>query len=144
MQIFALLKRAEHEVIIIESMLFSFSLFAEIEAKEACDWLRAAGFPQYVQLFKGKYEAVSFIFRRRRTARRVSAEMIQEMISGGDLLFHLSCFARQTAGSPSTSSGRSAITTSWMRMPSTRCAGNRQLLLFPNVKLLTSLCCLDL
>uniref|UniRef100_A0A3B4YQE4 Si:dkeyp-23e4.3 n=1 Tax=Seriola lalandi dorsalis TaxID=1841481 RepID=A0A3B4YQE4_SERLL len=33
-------------------MLFSFSLFTEIEAKEACDWLRAAGFPQYVQLFK--------------------------------------------------------------------------------------------
>uniref|UniRef100_A0A3B3U6P9 Si:dkeyp-23e4.3 n=1 Tax=Poecilia latipinna TaxID=48699 RepID=A0A3B3U6P9_9TELE len=27
-------------------------VFAEIEAKEACDWLRAAGFPQYVQLFK--------------------------------------------------------------------------------------------
>uniref|UniRef100_A0A673J2L3 StAR-related lipid transfer protein 13-like n=1 Tax=Sinocyclocheilus rhinocerous TaxID=307959 RepID=A0A673J2L3_9TELE len=25
---------------------------AEIEAKEACDWLRAAGFPQYVQLFE--------------------------------------------------------------------------------------------
>ncbi|XP_051963188.1 stAR-related lipid transfer protein 13-like isoform X2 [Xyrauchen texanus] len=25
---------------------------AEIEAKEACDWLRAAGFPQYAQLFK--------------------------------------------------------------------------------------------
>ncbi|XP_071025552.1 rho GTPase-activating protein 7-like isoform X1 [Oncorhynchus clarkii lewisi] len=24
----------------------------EIEAKEACDWLRAAGFPQYVQLYK--------------------------------------------------------------------------------------------
>lgn len=32
-------------------------MFAEIEAKEACDWLRAAGFPQYVQLFKGKHEA---------------------------------------------------------------------------------------
>ncbi|NXN21692.1 RHG07 protein, partial [Nycticryphes semicollaris] len=27
-------------------------LIAEIEAKEACDWLRAAGFPQYVQLFE--------------------------------------------------------------------------------------------
>ncbi|KAI3373895.1 hypothetical protein L3Q82_022464, partial [Scortum barcoo] len=27
-------------------------LRTEIEAKEACDWLRAAGFPQYVQLFK--------------------------------------------------------------------------------------------
>nr|XP_040037896.1 rho GTPase-activating protein 7 isoform X2 [Gasterosteus aculeatus aculeatus] len=25
---------------------------SEIEAKEACDWLQAAGFPQYVQLFK--------------------------------------------------------------------------------------------
>ncbi|KAA8586498.1 hypothetical protein FQN60_000334 [Etheostoma spectabile] len=33
-------------------MLFLFLLFAEIEAKEACDWLQAAGFPQYVQLFK--------------------------------------------------------------------------------------------
>ncbi|NWU52533.1 RHG07 protein, partial [Dromas ardeola] len=27
-------------------------LFAEIEAREACDWLRAAGFPQYAQLFE--------------------------------------------------------------------------------------------
>uniref|UniRef100_A0A5G2QAM2 Uncharacterized protein n=1 Tax=Sus scrofa TaxID=9823 RepID=A0A5G2QAM2_PIG len=25
---------------------------AEIEAKEACDWLRAAGFPQYAQLYE--------------------------------------------------------------------------------------------
>lgn len=28
-------------------------LIAEIEAREACDWLRAAGFPQYAQLFEG-------------------------------------------------------------------------------------------
>ncbi|NXP12280.1 RHG07 protein, partial [Thinocorus orbignyianus] len=27
-------------------------LVAEIEAREACDWLRAAGFPQYAQLFE--------------------------------------------------------------------------------------------
>ncbi|XP_076025122.1 rho GTPase-activating protein 7 isoform X2 [Genypterus blacodes] len=27
-------------------------LITKIEAREACDWLRAAGFPQYVQLFK--------------------------------------------------------------------------------------------
>uniref|UniRef100_A0A673LLR6 StAR-related lipid transfer (START) domain containing 13a n=1 Tax=Sinocyclocheilus rhinocerous TaxID=307959 RepID=A0A673LLR6_9TELE len=27
-------------------------LFSEIEAKEACDWLRAAGFPQYAQLYE--------------------------------------------------------------------------------------------
>lgn len=26
---------------------------SEIEAKEACDWLRAAGFPQYAQLYEG-------------------------------------------------------------------------------------------
>uniref|UniRef100_A0A8C6PBM1 StAR related lipid transfer domain containing 13b n=1 Tax=Nothobranchius furzeri TaxID=105023 RepID=A0A8C6PBM1_NOTFU len=30
---------------------------AEIEAKEACDWLRAAGFPQYAQLFEGNKSA---------------------------------------------------------------------------------------
>lgn len=28
-------------------------LFTEIEAKEACDWLKAAGFPQYAQLYEG-------------------------------------------------------------------------------------------
>ncbi len=32
---------------------FFFFCFAEIEAKEACDWLRAAGFPQYAQLYEG-------------------------------------------------------------------------------------------
>uniref|UniRef100_A0A673C9Q5 StAR-related lipid transfer protein 13 n=1 Tax=Sphaeramia orbicularis TaxID=375764 RepID=A0A673C9Q5_9TELE len=31
---------------------FSSSCVSEIEAKEACDWLRAAGFPQYAQLFE--------------------------------------------------------------------------------------------
>lgn len=31
----------------------TFSCVSEIEAKEACDWLRAAGFPQYAQLFEG-------------------------------------------------------------------------------------------
>ena len=57
MQIFDLLKQLKHEMI-IQSFAFSFSMFAEIETKEACDWLRAAGFPQYVQLFKGKHEGV--------------------------------------------------------------------------------------
>ncbi|ELK09286.1 StAR-related lipid transfer protein 13 [Pteropus alecto] len=33
-------------------MTFSFLYFSEIEAKEACDWLRAAGFPQYAQLYE--------------------------------------------------------------------------------------------
>uniref|UniRef100_A0AAY5EQU2 StAR-related lipid transfer (START) domain containing 13a n=1 Tax=Electrophorus electricus TaxID=8005 RepID=A0AAY5EQU2_ELEEL len=27
----------------------------QIEAKEACDWLKAAGFPQYAQLYEGKW-----------------------------------------------------------------------------------------
>jgi hypothetical protein len=28
---------------------------AEIEAAEACKWLRAAGFPQYAQMYEGEY-----------------------------------------------------------------------------------------
>lgn len=35
-------------------MHFPFLYFSEIEAKEACDWLRAAGFPQYAQLYEGR------------------------------------------------------------------------------------------
>jgi hypothetical protein len=31
-------------------------LSLEIEAKEACDWLRVTGFPQYAQLYEGKPE----------------------------------------------------------------------------------------
>lgn len=29
--------------------------FTEIEAVEACKWLRAAGFPQYAQMYEGEY-----------------------------------------------------------------------------------------
>uniref|UniRef100_A0A3B3T6G3 SAM domain-containing protein n=1 Tax=Paramormyrops kingsleyae TaxID=1676925 RepID=A0A3B3T6G3_9TELE len=32
--------------------LATFCFFLEIEAKEACDWLRAAGFPQYAHLYE--------------------------------------------------------------------------------------------
>lgn len=35
-------------------VFFLFFSSAEIEAKEACTWLRAAGFPQYAQLYEGK------------------------------------------------------------------------------------------
>lgn len=30
-----------------------FCCVSEIEALEACQWLRAAGFPQYAQMFEG-------------------------------------------------------------------------------------------
>jgi hypothetical protein len=30
------------------------SSFIEIEAAEACKWLRATGFPQYAQMYEGK------------------------------------------------------------------------------------------
>lgn len=33
------------------------SIFPEIEAAEACKWLRAAGFPQYAQMYEGKQYA---------------------------------------------------------------------------------------
>lgn len=36
-----------------------FVLLAEIEAIEACKWLRAAGFPQYAQMYEGKYDAAT-------------------------------------------------------------------------------------
>ncbi|XP_065143394.1 rho GTPase-activating protein 7 isoform X2 [Paramisgurnus dabryanus] len=36
-------------------------LITKIEAKEACDWLHAAGFPQYAQLFTGKYLFLTFL-----------------------------------------------------------------------------------
>jgi hypothetical protein len=29
-------------------------MLSEIEAQEACKWLRAAGFPQYAQMYEGK------------------------------------------------------------------------------------------
>lgn len=31
---------------------------SELEAKEACEWLRAAGFPQYAQLYEGNPELI--------------------------------------------------------------------------------------
>lgn len=42
----------------IHGMIFlangEFFSVAEIEAQEACKWLRAAGFPQYAQMYEGK------------------------------------------------------------------------------------------
>lgn len=38
--------------------LFLSLLLAEIEAVEACKWLRAAGFPQYAQMYEGKLHAL--------------------------------------------------------------------------------------
>ena len=36
------------------NFFFIFYFFSEIEAVEACKWLRAAGFPQYAQMYEGK------------------------------------------------------------------------------------------
>lgn len=38
-----------------------FFLSLEIEAKEACDWLRVTGFPQYAQLYEGKARMPSYL-----------------------------------------------------------------------------------
>lgn len=43
---------------------FPLLYFSEIEAKEACDWLRAAGFPQYAQLYEGKLGFSSLFIKR--------------------------------------------------------------------------------
>ena len=34
----------------------------EIEARDACYWLLAAGFPQYVQLYEGKPDDSKFFY----------------------------------------------------------------------------------
>lgn len=39
---------------ILLTLLSFFWSVLEIEAKEACDWLRATGFPQYAQLYEGE------------------------------------------------------------------------------------------
>ena len=36
------------------SQNLSFFLILELEALEACYWLRAAGFPQYAQMYEGR------------------------------------------------------------------------------------------
>ena len=38
----------------VQSFQTVFLLVAEIEAVEACNWLRAAGFPQYAQMYDGE------------------------------------------------------------------------------------------
>lgn len=40
---------------ITNQRVICFCPLSEIEAKEACDWLRAAGFPQYAQLYEGRH-----------------------------------------------------------------------------------------
>lgn len=42
-------------IILLIFLPSSFSL-PELEAKDACEWLRAAGFPQYAQLYEGNPE----------------------------------------------------------------------------------------
>lgn len=45
---------------LINSNSFFIAIFpTELEANEACRWLRATGFPQYAQMYEG--EPVSFI-----------------------------------------------------------------------------------
>lgn len=43
------------------TFLSFFCSVLEIEAKEACDWLRATGFPQYAQLYEGEPECHLFL-----------------------------------------------------------------------------------
>lgn len=39
---------------LLNNFFFSFFKYLEIEAIEACKWLRAAGFPQYAQMYEGE------------------------------------------------------------------------------------------
>ena len=48
------LKHQSKNFELIYNFFLLFWLFSEIEAVEACKWLRAAGFPQYAQMYEGK------------------------------------------------------------------------------------------
>lgn len=37
-------------------MLMPNAIFADTEVAEACQWLRAAGFPQYARMYEGEKE----------------------------------------------------------------------------------------
>ena len=39
-----------------------FCIFAEIEAVEACRWLKETGFPQYAQMYEGKKRMIGEAF----------------------------------------------------------------------------------
>ncbi|NXI95444.1 RHG07 protein, partial [Psophia crepitans] len=69
-------------------------VIAEIEAREACDWLRAAGFPQYAQLFEDMQfpidvktvrkdhefldgDAIESLFRRLNTLNKCAAMKVE-------------------------------------------------------------------
>ena len=45
---------------------------SEIEAAEACKWLRAAGFPQYAQMYEGEC---------RSKCNLISCQMLSELLS---------------------------------------------------------------
>jgi len=45
---------------------------SEIEAAEACKWLRAAGFPQYAQMYEGECRSKSNL---------ISCQMLSELLS---------------------------------------------------------------
>lgn len=69
-------------------VFFVFCL-AEIEAKEACDWLRAAGFPQYAQLYEGNSNTLTHTNRR-----VIHTEPLAAVASSPVLFFPLSCCRR--------------------------------------------------
>lgn len=54
---------------------------SEIEAKKACDWLRAAGFPQYAQLYEG--ESCLLLLIPVPALHRVSYPLSQSHTEGG-------------------------------------------------------------
>ncbi|KAG7257501.1 hypothetical protein CRUP_033574 [Coryphaenoides rupestris] len=52
------------------------AVLEEIEAKEACDWLRAAGFPQYAQLFEERSSRARPAARLRRSAGKTLSPVL--------------------------------------------------------------------
>lgn len=73
-------------------VFFVFCL-AEIEAKEACDWLRAAGFPQYAQLYEGNSNTPTHTHKPQ--GRPVSHTQPLTLVASSSVLFFPSSCCRR-------------------------------------------------
>ena len=58
--LFQSIRKAIH--VLMSKVISMYSYFSELEALEACYWLKAAGFPQYAKVYEGKRIICNFCF----------------------------------------------------------------------------------
>jgi hypothetical protein len=61
---------------------------AEIEAAEACKWLRAAGFPQYAQMYEGECHNRNYVATVVTTVVRIAITVVNSDALGCETGLH--------------------------------------------------------